>query len=128
MFNFNTPNPSVAAAISALRGTNPNVTSLSNAVSNAISDNFDMSKLVNKEDREKAKQNLKQLDDMFAVVYQNYPLTEVLERSLALASIRNKDYYNELFKDGTGAKYMEVMPNILSAIKNGLEYRGYVPS
>lgn len=128
MFNFNTPNPSVAAAISALRWTNPNVTSLSNSVSNAISDNFDMSKLVNKEDREKAKENLKQLDDMFAVVYQNYPLTEALERSIALASIRNKDYYSELFKDGTGAKYMEVMPNILSAIKNGLEYRWYVPS
>ena len=56
-----------------------------------------MSKLVSKEDREAAKENLKAIDEMFKVVYDNLPFTERLERSMALTTIGNKEYYTELF-------------------------------
>ncbi len=37
---------------------------------------------------------------------------------MALTTIANKDFYNELFKDGTGEKYTNIMPNIIQGIKS----------
>lgn len=125
-FDFTKESASTAAAISALRGTDPNITSLSNSIQQALNDNLDIKKLVNPEMRAKAKENLKAIDSIFATVYNNTPITDGIERSVALIALGNKDFYKELFT-GTKGELAATMPNILKAMENGLEYRGFVP-
>jgi hypothetical protein len=76
IFDFRKESAPTAAAISAIRGDSPNITSLSIAVQRAMADNMDMKKLVNAENREKAKENLKKIDQIFGTVYGNMPITK----------------------------------------------------
>lgn len=76
MFDFTKESAPTAAAISALRGTDPNITSLSLSTQKAMAENMDLGKLVNPESRARAIDNLKKIDDMFATVYNNRPITD----------------------------------------------------
>lgn len=74
----------------------------------------------------KALEELKKIDDIYSVVYENTPYSWGIERSLALSSIGNQKFFQSLADSGvTKGQIKMAMPNILQAVSNGLTYRGF---
>lgn len=120
---FGQSTANIDAAIAAVNDTPANTTSFSNRMAQSLKA---LTKPDSKENTAKYEKELQELDGIFKTVYQNKPITQDLERAMALQSIALRDNMAMAMKYGmTQEKYFSLVPNIIQAMNSGLNNRGY---
>lgn len=119
------------AAIASFYGTAPNSTSLWVAISRWVNDIMwtQNPKGSGKTDVEFKAEQLRFIDDIFRSVYQMHPISESVEKSLALKATEItttlKAMAKTMWNPWAYSKFLDNMPWITKAIENGLTYRGF---
>jgi hypothetical protein len=85
---FGQSSANIDAAIAAVNGTPANTTSFSNRMAQSFKS---LTIPDSKENTAKYEKELQELDGIFKTVYQNKPITQDLERAMALQSIELRD-------------------------------------
>lgn len=119
------------AAIASFYGTAPNSTSLWVAISRWVNDIMwiENPKGSGKTDVEFKAEQLRFVDDIFRSVYQMHPISESVEKSLALKATEITTTLRAMAKTMWSpwaySKFLDNMPWITKAIENGLAYRWF---
>lgn len=94
---FGSSSLNIDSGISAVRGTNPNSISFVNTMEQALKD-ITSPAYIAQNGKEKSIDELKKLDDIYATVYSNMPVTSGIERAFALSSLQRSSIVESLLQ------------------------------
>lgn len=117
----------IDSGIAAVRGTDPNTISFVNTMEQALKE-ITAPAYIAQNGKDKSLVELKKLDDLYATVYNNMPVTSGIERAFALSSLNRAELIKTMLEANIPeAEIRANLPNLLQSMKRGLVYRGFRP-
>lgn len=117
----------IDSGIAAVRGTDPNTISFVNTMEQALKE-ITAPAYIAQNGKDKSLVELKKLDDLYATVYNNMPVTSGIERAFALSSLNRAELIKTMLEANIPeAEIRATLPNLLQSMERGLVYRGFRP-